>query len=408
MNRIVVVGASLAGLTAAQTLRRQGYHGALALIGDEAHYPYDRPPLSKDYLAGTADGDRIRLRAAADPDELGIEWMLGHRAVGLDPEAAQVTVEPVTGGPSRPVAYDGLVVATGARARGLPAGDGVGPPSGVQVLRTRDDADQIRARFEAGPGRVVVVGAGFIGAEVAATARQAGLEVTMVEMADVPMGRVLDPEAGMAVAELHRSHGVDVRLGTGIEALVGQPDLTGVRLTDGTSLDARVAVVGIGAIPNTGWLEGSGLTLDDGVVADETALAAPGIVVAGDVARWPNRRFGGLPMRVEQWDNAVEMGGYAAKRLLAWAEGGEVEPYQPVPWFWSDQYDRKIQLAGMVSDRAEVVQGSFDEQRFVQIYLDGDDRMVGALCWNRPRQAIMARTLIADGAGRDDAAGKLG
>ena len=281
-------------------------------------------------------------------------------------------------------------------------------PDGVHVLRTLDDADALRARFEAGPDRLVVVGAGFIGAEVAATARELGLDVSIVEAADTPMSRVLDPEAGMAIAELHRGHGVDVRLGTGVAGFVADGALSAVELGDGTAIEAQVAVIGIGVIPNTEWLAGSGLTVDNGVVADATCLAAPGIVVAGDIARWPNPRFGGDLMRVEQWDNAVEMGGYAAKRLLAWAEDATVEPFQPVPWFWSDQYDRKIQLAGVVSDRSRIVQGSHAEQRFVQAYLDDADRVVGALCWNRPRQAIMARTIIADGVSLDDALDKLG
>jgi NADPH-dependent 2,4-dienoyl-CoA reductase/sulfur reductase-like enzyme len=400
-------------MTAAQTLRRQGFTGTLTLVGDEPHYPYDRPPLSKEYLAGTTDEERLRLRAAADPDELGISWLLGRRAVGLDLDDHRLRIEPVDGDEESELTFDGLIVATGARARTIP-----GAPSldGLQVLRTLDDARTLRRHLEARPRRVVVVGAGFIGAEVAATARQQDLEVSIVEAADTPMSRVLDPEAGMAIADLHRGHGVDVRLGTGVEGFRGETSpsealsgvLSEVVLSDGSSLEADVAVVGIGVVPNTEWLSGSGLTIDDGLVADETCLAAPGVVVAGDVARWRSRRFGGRSLRVEQWDNAVEMGGYAAKRLLAWAEGEAVDPFDPVPWFWSDQYDRKIQLAGVVSQRSRLVQGTFDEQRFVLVYLDDRDRLVGALCWNRPRQAIMARTLIADGGTGTEAAEKLG
>ena len=191
----------------------------------------------------------------------------------------------------------------------------------------------------------------------------------------------------------------------GFEASDGR--LEAVALSDGTSIQASVAVVGIGVIPNTDWVEGSGLTVDDGIVADATCLAAPGVVVAGDVARWPNERFGGRLMRVEQWDNAVEMGGYAGRRLVA-DPVADVEPFAPVPWFWSDQYDRKIQLAGVPTGRSRVVQGTIAERRFVQIYLDDDDRLAGALCWNRPRQAIQARQLVAAGASAADAASQLG
>ena len=405
MQRVVVVGASLAGVHAAQALRRQGYDGTLTLVGDEPHLPYDRPPLSKDFLAGTTGEDRLRLRPAVDPDALGIDWMLGRRAVDLEYDSdhggGRVGLDD-----DEEVPFDGLIIATGARARTLPAGDSL---SGVQVLRTLDESKALRHQLQSGPDRVIVVGAGFIGAEVAATAREQHLaEVTIVEMAETPMSRVLDPEAGMAIAELHRQHGVEVRLGAGLSDFLSEDGtVTGVELTDGTALAGSVVVVGIGVIPSTEWLEGSELIVDDGVVADETCLAGPGVVVAGDVARWANRRFDGRLMRVEQWDNAVEMGAYAGKRLLAWSEGADLDPFQPVPWFWSDQYDRKIQLAGVVSDRFELVQGTIDEQRFVQLYFDDSDDLTGALCWNRPRQAIRARSLIADRASRAEAIEKL-
>lgn len=389
LNRAVVVGASLAGLHAAQALRRQGFDGELTLVGDEPHYPYDRPPLSKDFLAGPGDVDKLRLRPAADPDALGVRWLLGRRAVGLtrhEPSGGEVLLDD-----GQAVGFDGLIVATGARPRLLPgAPDGV---AGLHVLRSLDDALRLREALDAGPSRVVVIGFGFIGAEVAATARARGLEVTVLEAAEAPLARVLDAEAGMAVADLHRGHGVDVRLGATVAGFtVDSGAVTGVELGDGTVIGAEVVVVGIGVTPNTGWLEGAGLTLDDGLVADGTCLAAPGIVVAGDVARWPNPRFGRL-MRVEQWDNAVEMGGYAGRRLLAWSRGEAVEPFAPVPWFWSDQYDRKIQLAGVPGPGVAMAQGTLAEQRFVRVY-HADDVVVGALCWNRPRQAIQARELV--------------
>ena len=389
LNRAVVVGASLAGLHAAQALRRQGFDGELTLVGDEPHYPYDRPPLSKDFLAGPGDVDKLRLRPAADPDALGVRWLLGRRAVGLtrhEPSGGEVLLDD-----GQAVGFDGLIVATGARPRLLPGTpDGV---AGLHVLRSLDDALGLREALDAGPSRVVVIGFGFIGAEVAATARARSLAVTVLEAAEAPLARVLDAEAGMAVADLHRGHGVDVRLGATVAGFtVDGGAVTGVELGDGTVIGAEVVVVGIGVTPNTGWLEGAGLTLDDGLVADATCLAAPGIVVAGDVARWPNPRFGRL-MRVEQWDNAVEMGGYAGRRLLAWSRGEAVEPFAPVPWFWSDQYDRKIQLAGVPGPGVAMAQGTLAEQRFVRVY-HADEVVVGALCWNRPRQAIQARELV--------------
>ncbi len=399
-----MVGASLAGLQAAQTLRRDGFDGELTMVGDEPHYPYDRPPLSKHFLAGAWEEEKLRLRAAADPDALGLTWRLGTAATGLDLEAKRLELSE---GPA--LGYDGLIIATGAAARTLPGCE----LAGVHVLRTLDDAVALRADFDGGPDHVVVIGAGFIGAEVAATARERGLAVTMIEAASVPLGRVLDRSSGEAIADLHRANGVDVRLGVGVSGMRSAGGrVTHVDLEDGSAIQTSVVVVGIGVVPNVGWLEGSGLTLDDGILCDETCLAAPSVVAAGDVARWPNARFGGAPSRVEQWDNAIEQGAYAARRLLAWLStdpdlATDLAPFQPVPWFWSDQYDKKIQLAGIPTETAAVVHGSVQEQRFVKIYLDDAGLFVGALAWNRPRQAIQARQLLAEGASAEDARAKL-
>jgi NADPH-dependent 2,4-dienoyl-CoA reductase/sulfur reductase-like enzyme len=409
LTSIVVVGASLAGTQAAQTIRRAGYDGALVMIGDEAHYPYDRPPLSKNYLVDEqVDEDRLRLRPVADPEALGVDWRLGRSAVGVDTAARELTLDD-----GETLRYDGMVVATGARPRPLP-GQGT-PPTGVFELRSLDDARRLRAGIDrlaaAGQNssRLVVCGAGFIGAEVAASARQRGIDVALIDAADTPLDRVLDRPAGEAVADLHRQHGVDVRLGAPVTALTADGDghVSAVELGDGTTIEANTVVVGIGVVPNTEWLDSSGLATDNGVVVDQTCLAGPGVVAAGDVARWPNARFGDRLMRVEQWDNAVEMGMHAGRTLLADMAGDQGEAFSPVPWFWSDQYDRKIQLAGLVTDDVEMVQGSFDEQRFVQIYRDGDD-LVGALCWNRPRQAIQARQLIGERASVAEAVERLG
>jgi NADPH-dependent 2,4-dienoyl-CoA reductase/sulfur reductase-like enzyme len=388
---VVVVGASLAGLRAAEELRHRGFDGRLTVVGDEEHRPYDRPPLSKQVLAGSWDLDRIELTVGAEGglDGLDVDWRLGTRATGLDPAGRRVTL---AGGED--VLYDGLVIATGARPRALP---GTGQLAGVHTLRTLDDCLAVRADLDAGARRVVVVGAGFIGSEVAATCRGRGCEVTVLEALPVPLGRALGDEMGSAMGDLHRDHGVAVRLGVGVAGIEGAGRVERVRLADDTVVEADLVVVGIGVTPNTGWLEGSGLALDDGVVCDATTRAAPGIVAAGDVARWPSHRFGEL-MRVEHWDNAIAMGEHAARRLLEDLAGGAAspgEPYDPVPWFWSDQYDRKIQLAGRSGDADEVrvVDGSVDERRFVALYRRGD-RLIGALAMNRPRLLVAFRGLV--------------
>ncbi len=245
-----------------------------------------------------------------------------------------------------------------------------------------------------------MIGAGFIGAEVAATARGRGLEVTMVDVAEAPMIRGLGAELGMVCADVHRSHGVDVRLGVGVEEIISTDRVSAVLLSDGTEITCDVVVVGIGVIPNTDWLEDSGLVLDDGVVCDETCLAAPGIAAAGDVARWPNPRYGEL-MRVEHWDNAVDQGVHAAKRLVS---GEAAEPYAPVPWFWSDQFDRKIQLAGRTKpgDEMLIVDGTIEEHRFAAIF-GRDKKLTGVFGMNRPRQVMQYRGLLANGTSWDQA-----
>ena len=287
--------------------------------------------------------------------------------------------------------YDGLIIATGARCRTLPGAEKL---EGVYTLRGLDDALAIRAAFDSKPNRVVVVGAGFIGAEVAATARDRGLEVSMIEVAPVPFERVLGAEMGEVLADVHRDHGVEVITGIGVDSLKGNSKVEKVVLTDGREIEADVVVIGIGVIPNTEWLEGSGLEIDNGVLCDETCLAAPNVVAAGDVARWPNRLFDEV-MRVEHWDNAVEQGMYAARRLLAGES--QIDPYTPTPWFWTDQFDRKIQLAGRTrpDDEIKIITGSTEERRFATIY-GREDRLVGILGFNRPRHVMQYKQMIAD------------
>ena len=385
-----MVGGSLAGLRAAETLRQEGFDGTVVVIEAEEGAPYDRPPLSKQVLAGTWEVEDARLPVHAD--ELAVDWERGQRATGLDLDGRTVALAD-----GRNIAFDGLVIATGASPRRLPGTEGL---AGVHVLRTLEDCLAIRADLDRSPGRVVVVGAGFIGSEVAATCRTASHEVTVVEALAVPMERILGTDLGSLTADLHRDHGVALRLGVGVDAMEGGERVERIRLADGSTIDADLVVVGVGVTPATGWLEGSGLALDNGVVCDETCLAAPGVVAAGDIARWPNARFGEV-MRVEHWENALDQGAHAARRLLA--GDGPAEPFEPVPWFWSDQYDRKIQLAGRSgpTDDVRIVHGSVEERRFVALYGRGG-RVVGVLGVNRPRHVMQWRARIIEGISWED------
>ena len=392
---VVVVGASLAGLRAAEELRRLGFDGRLVMVGAESHLPYDRPPLSKAVLAGEAEADDIVLRHQSS-DDLDIDWRLGRRAVGLD--VASRTIDLDDG--ERITGDRGVVIATGASPRQIA---GVPALAGIHQLRTLEDCLAIRADLDAGARRLVVVGAGFIGSEVAATCRARHVDVTVLEALPAPMVRGLGPVLGEVLAGLHRDHGVDLRTGVGVAGVDGVDRVERVRLADGSAVDADVVVVGVGVAPAAAWLEGSGLTIDNGVVCDESLVAAPGIVAAGDVCRWPNALFGGELMRLEHWTNATEQGIAAGARLLV-DDDSEPMPFAPVPFVWSDQYDVKIQVAGHVrgDDRVEVVDGSLDERRFVAAIGRGD-RLVGAVGFSRPRVLMQYRRLVAEGTSWDDA-----
>ena len=384
LEKIVVVGASLAGLRAVETLRRLGYGGELVLVGAEKHLPYDRPPLSKEVLQGRWDADKLPLRRQPFED-LRLSLRLGLRATALDTSARSVTLDDGTR-----ERYDALVIATGASARRLRDQPEL---AGIHLLRTLDDALALRAALERGP-RVLVVGAGFIGAEVAASCRARGLEVTVIEPLPVPLARGLGERMGSLCAALHRENGVDLRCGVGVASVEGDGRVERVVLSDGTRVEASVVVVGIGAVPETRWLESSGLQLDDGVVCDEYCAAGPpGVFAAGDVARWRNPLFD-EEMRVEHWSNAVEQGVYVAERLAGSVSGAA--PFAPVPFFWSDQYDVKIQFAGRMrgDDELRVVAGSLEERKFTALY-GRAGRLTGVLCFSRPRDLAKYRRLIA-------------
>jgi NADPH-dependent 2,4-dienoyl-CoA reductase/sulfur reductase-like enzyme len=369
---VAVVGASLAGLTAARALRDRSYDGRIVIIGEEAHAPYDRPPLSKDFLAGTSSLDDIAL-GTPDDEGLDLEWRLGTTAVGLDRLSRSVLLR--DGGE---IQADGVVLATGARARRLPDSEQLG---GVHVLRSLDDAIALRADLAAA-GRLVVIGAGFIGAEVAATARTLGLEVTVIETQPVPLAGPLGTEMGAVCAELHADHGTRLVTGTGVAGLVGTGRVEAVELADGSRLPADVVVVGIGAAPNIEWLADSGVALGNGVLTDARgATNVPGVVAVGDcAATWsvPAERH----VRVEHWTNALEQPATAAATLLG---TGEQAP-TPVPYFWSDQYGARIQFAGSrrEGDVPRVVEGSCADRSFLVAY-ERDGEPVAVLGMNQPR-----------------------
>ena len=390
-RKIAIVGASLAGLRTAEFLRRAKFEGEIVLIGDEAHLPYDRPPLSKELLRGEWEPDRLALRRRSY-DELDLALRLGRPAIGLDAERREVQLD---GGDA--VSFDGLVIATGGVARRLPDQPSM---EGIFTLRTLDDSLAIRRALETKP-RVAVVGAGFIGAEVAASARQLGLNVTMIEAESAPLARSLGSELGRFVQDVHERHGVRVICGRKVAGFEGDAHVSGLTLDDGTRVDAELVVVGIGMSPSVSWLEGSGVTLADGVHCDATlATELPGVTAIGDVASWFNPLFEER-MRVEHWTNAVEQARHVVGTLLA--APGEAQPFESVPMFWSDQFDLKIQGAGRPRpDDALTVFGPKDDGKLLALYAR-DGRLVGAVAVNQPPKLIQLRMLIGKRGSLDDA-----
>ncbi|MFO0687793.1 MAG: FAD-dependent oxidoreductase [Myxococcota bacterium] len=384
VQHVAVVGASLAGLRFLEALRREGYAGRVTMIGAEAELPYDRPPLSKQFLVDGWPDEKLALaRDGVAP--LGAEWRLGQKATALDPQALALTLAD-----GSRVEADAIVLATGAEARRLPFERGL---AGLFALRTLDDARRLREALAATP-RVVVIGAGFIGMEVAASCRAKGCPVTVVEPLPAPLIRGLGPILGERVARRHREAGVEFHLGVGVAAFEGEGRVQGVRLADGRVIPADVVVVGVGAAPSVGWLADSGLVIDNGILCDATgASSRPGISALGDCARWINPRYPERP-RFEHWTSAVEQSEVVAKRIVH----GRVEPLAAVPYVWTDQFDLRLAVAGEFrpDDEMHVCLGNLDEDKFLVLFGRGG-KLVGAVGCKRPRQLNAARRWIAEG-----------
>ena len=407
MESVIVVGASLAGWRATEGLRSGGFEGKISLVGEEPHLPYDRPPLSKQVLAGSWPPEKAVLADKKRSGELEIHEVLGRRATRLDVAGRTVTLDD-----GSTLSADGIVLATGAAPRRLPGTESLGPADGLFVLRTLDDSLALREAVTAGEGgaRVAVIGAGFIGSEVASTCAGLGCQVTVLEIMDVPLSNVLGPEVGGHCASLHGANGVSLRTGVGLERIErgdgdggsGSARLT-VHLRDGEVLDADVVVVGIGVSPSTGWLEDSDLTVDNGVVCDDRLFAADGIVAAGDMARWLWRHDGSEELiRIEHWEVAASMGAAAARSLLAGR--ADAPSFTPVPYFWSDQYGIRIQVLGNPGGDDEVVvsEGSFEEGKFLALY-GRAGRLRAVMAIGKPRQLMGFRPLLQNGVSFDEA-----
>jgi NADPH-dependent 2,4-dienoyl-CoA reductase/sulfur reductase-like enzyme len=367
----LIVGASAAGLACAEALRRKGYTGPLTIVGAEPHLPYDRPPLSKQVLSGSWEPARAQLRPAEALAALDATFVLGDPAVHLD--VAERAVHTASG---RVLKAENIVLATGLRPRTLPR---------QPALRTLDDAVSLREDLLK-CSRAVVVGDGVLGAEIAATARGMGVPVTLAGPQQAPMALQLGPVVAGQLAGLHASHGVELRLG----AAVTGAGADGVLLETGELLPADLVVVAFGSAPATDWLRDSGLTLDNGIVCDSRCRAAEGVYAAGDVARWHHETLGTL-VRLENRANATDQGIAVAANIL-----GADQPYTPVPYFWTDQFDAKIHVHGFVGPEVSIVEGSLAERRFVARY-HRDGELTGVLGWNMPKQARQHRQEITPG-----------
>ncbi len=378
---VVIVGGGLAASRTAEQLRRAEYGGPITIVSDEEHLPYDRPPLSKEVLR--AETDDVLLKPAEFYDEKDITVLLGSGVTTLDTAAKTVTLAN-----GDVLGYDELVIATGLVPKRIPS---LPDLEGVRVLRTLDESLAMRRHADS-VSHAVVIGAGFIGCEVAASLRKLGVDVTIVEPQPTPLASVLGTQIGELVARLHRAEGVDVRCGIGVAGVTGTEHVEKVQLSDGTELDADLVVVGIGSRPSTDWLAGSGIEVDNGVVCDEVGRAsAPNVWAIGDVASW--RHVAGHQVRVEHWSNVAEQ----ARAMVPAMLGGEAAAAATVPYFWSDQYDVKIQCLGE-PEADDIVHVVEDDGRKFLAYYERDGVVVGVVGGGMPGKVMKARNKIAKGA----------
>ncbi len=404
----VVVGASLAGWRAVETLRKEGFEGTISLVGDERHLPYDRPPLSKQVLAGTWPPEKSVLADKRRSSELRVHEVLGRRAVRFDVEGRKVELDD-----GAVLDGDAIVITTGATPRQFPGTEGLSQRDGLFTLRTLDDSLALRGAVTALESpRVVVIGAGFIGAEVASTCAGLGCRVTVLEALDVPLRNVIGPVLGAHCGSLHGANGVELQTGVAVQGVRRGPvEVEGagaasglvVDLAGGEALPADVVVVGIGVVPTTGWLADSGLTLENGVVCDDRLFAAAGVVSAGDIARWNWRHDGSEELiRIEHWQVAAEAGVAAARSLMAGR--ADAPPFTPIPYFWSDQYGVRLQVLGNPGgdDEVLVTEGSLEEGKFVALF-GRAGRLRAVMAIGKPRQLMGFRALLQAGSSWDEA-----
>jgi 3-phenylpropionate/trans-cinnamate dioxygenase ferredoxin reductase subunit len=384
-KRIVIAGAGHAAGQVVASLQQHPFDGQIVLVGDEPYLPYQRPPLSKKFLAGEMPAERLYVKPASFYEDAGVELHLDTQIEALDRDARRLVVAN-----GDPISYDVLILALGARVRRLPV-DGA-DLDGVHYLRNIVDVQAIRAELEKGR-RLVIIGAGYIGLEVAAVARQAGLDVTVIEMADRVMSRVVSPEISDYFQIEHANQGVKLRLSTGVDNITGKKHVKSVTTSDGDEIPADVVVIGVGIEPNTSLASGAGLDVDNGIVVDDHCRTSdPDIYAIGDCTRHPNEIYG-RSLRLESVHNALEQAKTAVANIC-----GTDTAYNQVPWFWSDQYDLKLQIAGLSEGYDDVViRGNPAERSFSCVYLR-EGRLIAVDAINAPRDFVQSKQLIADGA----------